>query len=120
MSKWSSAFRDSRWQKLRLKIMERDGWACRSCGATNRELNVHHVYYEAGRAPWEYPHDSLITWCSDCHVARHTLQKNALMIVAQLGIDLAVDIFSAVATMPTHVATIYENSIADTLKMELD
>jgi hypothetical protein len=77
MSKWSSAFRDSRWQKLRLEIMERDGWTCKSCGATGDgvTLNVHHAYYESGKAPWEYPTDTLVTWCEDCHGKIHEAQK---------------------------------------------
>jgi hypothetical protein len=77
MSKWSSAFRDSRWQKLRLEIMERDGWTCKSCGASGDgvTLNVHHAYYESGKAPWEYPTDTLVTWCEDCHGKIHEAQK---------------------------------------------
>lgn len=77
MSKWSSAFRDSRWQKLRLEIMERDEWTCKSCGATGDgvTLNVHHAYYESGKAPWEYPTDTLVTWCEDCHGKIHEAQK---------------------------------------------
>ena len=77
MSKWSSAFRDSRWQRKRLEIMERDGWACQSCGASGEgvTLNVHHAYYEAGRAPWEYDPDVLNTLCEVCHTRIHHLQK---------------------------------------------
>ena len=77
MSKWSSAFRDSRWQQKRLEIMERDKWTCRSCGASGEgvTLNVHHAYYESGKAPWEYPSQSLITWCEFCHTKRHAMMK---------------------------------------------
>ena len=84
MSKWSSAFRDSRWQKLRLEIMERDGWTCKSCGATGDgvTLNVRHAYYESGKAPWEYPADSLVTWCEDCHGKIHEAQKRLALILA--------------------------------------
>jgi hypothetical protein len=80
MSKWSSAFRDSRWQKKRLEIMERDEWTCRSCGATGEGvmLNVHHAYYETGKAPWEYPSDSLLTWCDQCHSERHEAMKDIM------------------------------------------
>ena len=84
MSKWSSAFRDSRWQKLRLEIMERDGWTCKSCGANGKgvTLNVHHAYYESGRAPWEYPTDTLVTWCEDCHGKIHEAQKRLALRIA--------------------------------------
>jgi hypothetical protein len=84
MSKWSSAFRDSRWQKLRLEIMERDGWTCKSCGATGNgvTLNVHHAYYESGKAPWEYPTDTLVTWCEDCHTKIHKAQRQIAIMLS--------------------------------------
>jgi len=77
MSKWSSAFRDSRWQKKRLEIMQRDGWACQSCGAKGEgvTLNVHHIYYESGKAPWEYPDDVLVTFCESCHKKLHQMVR---------------------------------------------
>jgi hypothetical protein len=98
MSKWSSAFRDSRWQKLRLEIMERDGWTCKSCGATGNgvTLNVHHAYYESGKAPWEYPTDTLVTWCEDCHGKIHEAQKRIALIIARHSVysneDKTIDI----------------------------
>lgn len=73
MSKWSSAFRDSRWQQKRLKIMERDNWTCCNCGAKGEgvTLNVHHMYYEKNKSPWEYDDETLITWCEKCHKKIH-------------------------------------------------
>ena len=84
MSKWSSAFRDSRWQQKRLEVMERDQWKCQSChkGGEGVTLNVHHIYYEKGKDPWEYENDLLITWCEDCHTKRHKIQKNILRSLA--------------------------------------
>jgi len=94
MSKWSSAFRDSRWQKLRLEIMERDGWTCKSCGASGKgvTLNVHHAYYESGKAPWEYPADTLVTWCEDCHEKRHSTQKELLVLLSKKTIKCLSDV----------------------------
>lgn len=68
MSTRSSQYRDSRWQRKRLEIMERDNWTCQSCGRSGGvTLNVHHAYYEKGCKPWEYPNESLVTWCEECH-----------------------------------------------------
>jgi len=77
MSSYNSKLRDSRWQRKRLEVMERDGWECCSCGASGDgvTLNVHHIYYDKGVDPWEYPSDSLITWCEDCHKKRHDSMK---------------------------------------------
>lgn len=70
-SEYQQLLRDPRWQKKRLVIMERDGFECRDCGDGTKTLNVHHVYYESGRAPWEYCDLSLITLCEDCHEEDH-------------------------------------------------
>lgn len=78
---------------MRLEIMERDEWTCRSCGATGEgvTLNVHHAYYESGRAPWEYPTESLVTWCEDCHGKIHQAQKAFALILARHDFDILND-----------------------------
>jgi 5-methylcytosine-specific restriction endonuclease McrA len=53
--------RDPRWQRMRLKVMERDGFACKACLAEDKTLNVHHKFYRRGAKPWEYDESSLIT-----------------------------------------------------------
>lgn len=60
-------YKDPRWQKKRLKIMERDEFTCQSCYDTESTLNVHHKYYIFGKFPWEYPDELLITLCEGCH-----------------------------------------------------
>ncbi len=57
------------WQAKRLQIMQRDQFHCPHCGATDKTLNVHHTYYEKGKKPWEYPAESLVTLCEECHEA---------------------------------------------------
>lgn len=60
--------RDPRWQQMRLKIMERDGFACQSCGDKSSSLNVHHcVPYKKGADPWDYDLWDLTTLCEKCH-----------------------------------------------------
>lgn len=70
-SPYSDLLRHPRWQKKRLEIMQRDGFGCQWCLATDKTLNVHHLYYAPGRAPWEYEDGSLVTICEDCHSAEH-------------------------------------------------
>lgn len=60
-------FKDPRWQQLRLRVFERDKWACQKCLNTESTLNVHHRYYLENREPWEYPMEALITLCGECH-----------------------------------------------------
>lgn len=68
---YSEKLEDPRWQQMRLKVMERDAWACQQCFDTKSTLNVHHLYYERGRDPWDYPDSSLLTLCVECHEAEH-------------------------------------------------
>lgn len=100
MSKWSSAYRDSRWQRKRLAVMERDGFVCKSCGKDGPDaaLAVHHTYYDPGTAPWEYPDAALVTWCEECHDARHLLARCISVAVAKMDIDYAKRIAAMIAS----------------------
>jgi uncharacterized protein YkvS len=65
---YSELFKDPRWQKKRLKVMERDGFACVSCHDKDTTLNVHHIVpYRKNAKPWEYEDDELTTLCEICH-----------------------------------------------------
>ena len=43
---YKKLLKDPRWQKKRLKVLERAGWACEECGDTKTELHVHHTFYD--------------------------------------------------------------------------
>jgi hypothetical protein len=60
-------FKNPKWQKCRLKVMERDEYTCQCCGDANTTLNVHHKHYEFNKDPWDYPLTNLITLCEECH-----------------------------------------------------
>lgn len=64
---YAEKLKDPRWQKMRLKVLERDEFECSLCKSAENTLHVHHRYYEKGKCPWEYPEDSLQTLCSECH-----------------------------------------------------
>ncbi len=66
-AEYAAKFKDPRWQRKRLEIMERDQFACVKCGDKDSTLNVHHKFYEFGQAPWEYPPCALVTLCEVCH-----------------------------------------------------
>ena len=59
--------KDPRWQKKRLKILERDKWTCQRCNDDENTLHVHHKVYVAGAEPWDYKDEYLVTLCEDCH-----------------------------------------------------
>lgn len=66
-SEYAQKLLDPRWQMMRLEILSRDKFTCKSCGDKTKTLHVHHCFYERGKDPWDYPESSLITLCCDCH-----------------------------------------------------
>lgn len=70
---------DPRWQKRRLEILQRDGFACKLCADTTTTLHVHHNSYLG--EPWESPEHELITVCDHCHIALHRTKDNYPEIV---------------------------------------
>lgn len=69
MSSYAEKLKDPRWQRVRLKIFERDCWRCRACGAEDKTLHVHHEAYRG--EPWDAPEEALKTLCEDCHSKSH-------------------------------------------------
>ena len=53
------------WERLRLKIIERDGRRCNICGIFPERIEVHHI------VPWRLSHDdseeNLMAVCPKCH-----------------------------------------------------
>jgi len=82
MPNYLEKLKDPRWQKLRLKVFERDEWTCQSCLTDDNSLCVHHTYYEEGLEPWEYPLHSLVTLCELCHEEERNrfVQEDGLLI----------------------------------------
>lgn len=73
---------DPRWQKLRLQVLERDGWACRACEDKDSTLHVHHGYYPKGGDPWDAEQSVLWTLCEACH---DELGRQREAVLAALG-----------------------------------
>ena len=74
MSDYGELLKDPRWLLKRKVILKRDDFKCIQCGSKIK-LQVHHTYYAGGYQPWEYPDDSLITFCEICHKKWHELNK---------------------------------------------
>ncbi len=64
---YAQKLRDPRWQKKRLEILQRDGFACRYCSSKDKELHVHHSVYPKGKQPWEAEDATLFSLCNECH-----------------------------------------------------
>jgi len=67
MSDFWEAYKDPRWQRKRLEVMEAAGFRCAHCGDASATLNVHHRYYIQGNKPWEYDDCVFTCLCEPCH-----------------------------------------------------
>ena len=56
------------YRKLRIDVLERDGWRCQNCG-TSECLQVHHI--RSRSALGDDAVENLITLCADCHYRFH-------------------------------------------------
>jgi 5-methylcytosine-specific restriction endonuclease McrA len=65
---------DREYQKLRKRVLYRDGWRCQSCGSMTN-LEVHHQQFRSHSGPDH--EDNLITLCNSCHSAEHDQDKSA-------------------------------------------
>lgn len=99
MATYADKLRDPRWQKKRLEIMERDGFACRECGDKASTLNVHHGYYARGRSPWEYPDEHLKTLCEDCHRKYESAREVILADLVQMSIAQQAALYGAMQSV---------------------
>jgi hypothetical protein len=70
-----SQYKDPRWQKKRLQIMERDAFVCICCGDEESPLNVHHKKYIKDKKIWEYDDNNLSTLCESCHKEVHEIKE---------------------------------------------
>lgn len=80
---------DPRWQKKRLKILERDDWTCQRCGDSTSFLHVHHLSY--GKEPWDVSNDLLVTLCENCHYIVEQLQSEGNEIEKIIRVEYTED-----------------------------
>lgn len=68
---YGEKLKDPRWQKKRLKILERDGFRCVSCKCEHKTLHIHHMVYADSGNPWDALDGDLKTLCWPCHWRTH-------------------------------------------------
>ena len=67
-SRLHAALDRKRWQLVRLRVFERDGWRCVRCGRAGRLECDHVVPLREGGDPWDKA--GLQTLCRGCHIAK--------------------------------------------------
>jgi len=56
------------YQRLRMQVLNRDGWRCQVCGSMTN-LEVHHSQFRSRQG--QDTEANLITLCSECHKQIH-------------------------------------------------
>ena len=79
---YSEMLKSPLWQKRRLEIMERDKWKCCLCNTDDKQLHVHHTYYDSELNLWDYDDESMVTVCLDCHKNIHKELNKIFGIIA--------------------------------------
>lgn len=89
-TEFQEQIKSPKWQKRRLEIMQRDGFACQICGDKETTLHVHHLRYVPNRAYWDYEDWELITLCERCHKEEHDIETllDYVKSIKQHGITL--------------------------------
>ena len=86
---FTEQYKNPKWQKKRLEILERDEYSCTECGNEEKTLHVHHYIYHKNKKVWEYDNKYLITLCDDCHSNWHesydNIKENLCVGSTQLG-----------------------------------
>lgn len=69
----------NKWKEVRKLVFEIDV-RCRGCGS-EENFHCHHSYYIEGREVWDYPLDSFITLCENCHSEFHKEIKGSRLVI---------------------------------------
>lgn len=89
---------DPRWQKKRLEILNRDEFTCQICKSKDNTLHIHHRRYIVDRDPWDYPEESLVTLCADCHeLEKGEMDEYLPMLIEQMKDKFFADDFREIA-----------------------
>lgn len=74
------------WQKKRLEVLEANSFTCEDCGATEKQLHVHHPYYKKFALIWEYDVSELMCLCNECHENYHSVTNGIKAMIATMNL----------------------------------
>lgn len=87
---YTQKLRDVRWKRRRDDLLRQRNYTCCKCAqpltSGTMDLQVHHVVYIPGLAPWDYPDELLLIVCPSYHRERAALEQ---AIYVEVGKHLA-------------------------------
>ena len=72
VSRYQTELNSDKWKQFARNMRSLKGNFCNSCRMGNKVTNVHHVFYDPDRQPWEYAADEVVILCEDCHKRLHS------------------------------------------------
>lgn len=99
---YADKLKDPRWQKKRLEILEAAKWQCEECQSKTDTLHVHHLYYEFGKDPWDYPDMAYRVLCDEHHKYQHIIkqlldEQLAMEFRSQKDLDALMEVCGAIS-----------------------
>ncbi len=77
-TKYSEQYKHPLWLAKRDEMFKKRGRECQKCSETEKAIQLHHLYYVAGRKLWEYQDWAFQILCKDCHESLHKRKQDPL------------------------------------------
>lgn len=75
-SNYKQKLQSDEWRKFRKNMRQTKGDCCACCKSGTGRLELHHLFYESSREPWEYEAHELVLLCEHCHRSMHVELQN--------------------------------------------
>jgi hypothetical protein len=73
-SSYLSQLNSKEWKQFSKIVREQRNF-CECCRMGDRQLQVHHLFYEPDRQLWEYTNEEVVVLCESCHKEIHEQLK---------------------------------------------
>lgn len=72
---YTDKLKSPKWQRKRLETLQSADFKCQLCDHQEKPLHVHHPIYITGLDPWDYPTETLMVLCDECHTERQGIER---------------------------------------------
>jgi len=79
-SSYLSQLNSDQWKSFSRSIRQQRNF-CECCKMGDRQLQVHHLFYDPSRQLWEYTNEEIVVLCDSCHKQIHEQLKKFRLCV---------------------------------------